>query len=45
MPFLPKLGALLLTVTVAGSSFFACALLLHPELDALMAGVRRRLKR
>lgn len=46
MPFLPKLGALLATIIVAGCSFFVCALLLRiPELDALMAAVRRRLKR
>lgn len=46
MSFLPKLGALLLTITVAASGFFGCALLLRiPELQALMAGVRRRLQR
>ena len=46
MAFLPKLAALLLIIVVAGSSFVACAMLLRiPELDILVAAVRRRLSR
>ncbi len=46
MNFLPKLAALIGIIIVAGSAFFACALLLKiPELEALLAAVRRRLAR
>jgi putative peptidoglycan lipid II flippase len=46
MHFLPKVAALLATIIVAGGAFFGCALLLRiPELDSLMAAVRRRLAR
>ncbi len=46
MRFVPKLAALLGIIIVAGSAFFGCALLLRiPELDALVAAVRRRLAR
>jgi len=46
MRFIPKVAALLGVITAAGAGFFGCALLLRiPELDALMAAVKRRLQR
>lgn len=46
MRFVPKLAALLITIIAAGGGFFACALLLRiPELEAIVAAVRRRLHR
>lgn len=46
MPFMPKLAALMGTITVAGAGFFGCAYLLRiPEMEALVAAIRRRLSR
>jgi putative peptidoglycan lipid II flippase len=46
MPFLPKLAALLAIIIAAGGGFLACALLLRiPELETLVAAVKRRLRR
>jgi putative peptidoglycan lipid II flippase len=46
MRFLPKLGALLATIIVASGGFLACAMLLRiPELETIVAAVRRRLSR
>ena len=46
MPFLPKLAALLATISVAGAAFFACAYALRiPEMESLVAAVKRRLSR
>lgn len=46
LSFMPKLGALMSIIIVAGGAFFGCALLLHiPELESLMAAVKRRLNR
>jgi peptidoglycan biosynthesis protein MviN/MurJ (putative lipid II flippase) len=46
MHFIPKLAALLGIIISAGGAFFGCALLLRiPELDSLVAAVRRRLAR
>lgn len=45
MPLLPKIGALLITIIAAGLGFLGCAMLLKiPELEAIVAAIRRRLK-
>jgi len=46
MRFLPKLGALLATIVVAGGAFFAAVLALRVrDLDGLAAALQRRLRR